>query len=70
MNDVLALAHDEGYLVVGVVILASSLGVPLPAALVILVAGSLAAVEGVSPIPLFVIVTARRRPLGCRKSSS
>ena len=57
-SEILALVQDEGYLVVGVVILASSIGAPLPAALVILVAGSLAAVGGVSPLPLFLLITA------------
>ena len=57
VNELLTLVLEGGYPVVGVAVLVSSIGLPLPAALILLISGSVVAVEGLNPVPLFLFVT-------------
>ncbi len=58
VNAIVALATDGGYPVLALVVLASSAGVPLPTSLILIIAGSVAALDGVNPVSLFLLVTA------------
>jgi membrane protein DedA with SNARE-associated domain len=58
LNDLLTLVLVYGYPVVGATVLVSSLGVPLPVLPILLVAGSMAAVESLDLVGLIVVVTA------------
>lgn len=57
LNEILTLVLAYGYPIVAVTVLASSIGVPLPMTPILVVSGSLAAMEDLNLVSLVVLVT-------------